>query len=69
VKTNEFYLQGYQKWKQANSNVDQKLPGLDNYTAEQLFFISYGHGWCSKMSDQYALNYILTDEHAPSEFR
>ena len=48
-----------------NQNIDKKLPGLTKYSAEQLFFINFGHKWCSKMTDQSLKNQIISDVHSP----
>jgi len=45
------------------------LPGLGQYTQEQLFFIGYAHGWCAKFTDAYALYRVLTDVHSIPQFR
>ncbi|CAF1121062.1 unnamed protein product [Rotaria sp. Silwood1] len=59
----------YQKWAKENPNLDKRLPGLQKYTAEQMFFINYAHTWCTKMTDAYALSRLLTDEHSLGQFR
>ncbi|CAF1017329.1 unnamed protein product [Rotaria sp. Silwood1] len=59
----------YQKWTKANPNVDKKLPGLSKYTPEQMFFINYAHTWCSKMTDSYARNRVLSDVHSLGPLR
>ncbi|CAF1029171.1 unnamed protein product [Rotaria sordida] len=59
----------YQNWARTHPNMDKKLPGLSNYSAEQMFFINYAQIWCSKMTDANALNRILTGFHSPGEFR
>lgn len=59
----------YQKWAKANSGIDKKLPGLPDYSAEQLFFINFAHTWCIKMTDAYALNRVLNDVHSLGQFR
>ncbi|CAF1139433.1 unnamed protein product [Rotaria sordida] len=59
----------YQKWAATPGNIERRLPGLTEYSAEQLFFINYGQVWCSKMTDANALNRILTGVHSPGEFR
>ncbi|CAF3001371.1 unnamed protein product [Rotaria sp. Silwood2] len=59
----------YQKWAKANPNTDQKLPGLSKYTPEQMFFINYAHTWCSKMTDSYTQNRVLSDVHSLGQFR
>ncbi|KAG0302166.1 hypothetical protein BGZ97_002475 [Linnemannia gamsii] len=46
-----------------------KLPGLDKYTPEQLFFISYGRLWCNKMRPEALLNLVRTNPHSPAKWR
>ncbi|CAF1080903.1 unnamed protein product, partial [Rotaria sordida] len=59
----------YQNWARTHPNMDKKLPGLSDYSAEQMFFINYAQIWCSKMTDANALNRILIGVHSPGEFR
>ncbi|CAM4816416.1 unnamed protein product [Rotaria magnacalcarata] len=59
----------YQKWAETHKNVDKKLPGLTKYSAEQMFFLNFGHIWCTKMSVGAAYSYVLKDTHSPPEFR
>jgi membrane metallo-endopeptidase-like protein 1 len=59
----------YQNWVKANPNVDLRLPGLSNYSQEQMFFIGYAHGWCAKFTDAYANYRVLTDVHSIPQFR
>ncbi|KAL5604170.1 hypothetical protein BROUX41_002151 [Berkeleyomyces rouxiae] len=43
-------LASYQAWKKLDAGAGkgaQKLPGLDFFTPEQLFFVSFGGLWCS----------------------
>ncbi|TRY74682.1 hypothetical protein TCAL_12781 [Tigriopus californicus] len=44
------------------------LPGL-GYTPRQLFWISFGTGWCGKFRDEQVKNQILLGSHAPNDFR
>ncbi|CAF3073352.1 unnamed protein product [Rotaria sp. Silwood2] len=59
----------YRKWVQKHGNIDKKLPGLVKYSSEQMFFINYAQVWCSKMTDSYAMNRVLTGVHSPGQFR
>ncbi|CAF2099472.1 unnamed protein product [Rotaria magnacalcarata] len=59
----------YRKWAKENPNADKRLPGLQKYTPEQMFFINYAHTWCTKMTDAYALSRLLTDVHSLGQFR
>ncbi|KAG9061773.1 hypothetical protein KI688_006924 [Linnemannia hyalina] len=46
-----------------------KLPGLEKYTPEQLFFISHGKVWCSKETPEYSATLINVDNHSLNKFR
>jgi len=66
---NLYIFKAYQRWAKTHKNVDKKLPGLAKYSAEQMFFLSFGYVWCAKMTDQIAKSYVMTDTHSPSQFR
>lgn len=55
--------------KRDESHADQVLPGLEDFTKEQLFFISYSNWWCSKTTNEAAVQAIYTDPHAPKPAR
>ncbi|KAI8142102.1 hypothetical protein BJV82DRAFT_517533 [Fennellomyces sp. T-0311] len=57
----------YEQDKSGKSNM--MLPGLDNITPEQLFFINYGRIWCGKATKAQDKQSILTDEHSPPKWR
>lgn len=59
----------YQQWAKDNPSLDKRLPGLKQFSPEQMFFIGFAHGWCAKMTDAYALNRVLTDVHSVAQFR
>jgi predicted metalloendopeptidase len=44
-------------------------PPADGFTGDQQFFISYGQSWRGKSRDLALRNRILTDGHAPSQYR
>ncbi|KAK1772594.1 zincin [Phialemonium atrogriseum] len=52
--------------KRQQGSPDLDLPGLDFFSQEQLFYISYGNFWCSKYSEQALTRTIYTDEHSPN---
>ena len=57
-------------WKEAEgSEHGQLLPGLQTFTKEQVFFISYASWWCGKMRPEAAVNLIYRDPHAPGRAR
>ena len=45
-----------------------RLPGLEHYTHEQLFFISFGNLWCETYTPA-ASHYALEDSHCPGKIR
>jgi len=47
----------------------KKAPVIDGYTAEQRFYLSYGQIWRSKYREQALRTQVLSNEHAPAEFR
>ncbi|KAG0340596.1 hypothetical protein BG000_011638 [Podila horticola] len=46
-----------------------RLSGLEKYTPEQLFFISFGRLWCQKETPELSQQTILGDTHAPPKWR
>lgn len=58
----------YTKWVERN-NAEPLLPGLQQYTAKQMFWISAAQTWCSANRDWYTKMTMTVDTHAPSKFR
>jgi len=48
---------------------DVTLPGMENYTSQQLFFVAFGQLWCEKTTQEFLLQWILSDNHSPGKFR
>uniref|UniRef100_T1KX15 Peptidase M13 C-terminal domain-containing protein n=1 Tax=Tetranychus urticae TaxID=32264 RepID=T1KX15_TETUR len=61
--------QAYLAW--SRSTIDQKtqLPGLTNYSSDQLFFLQYGQVFCEVATPDGYLKNLLTDPHSPGKFR
>ncbi|ORX65987.1 zincin [Anaeromyces robustus] len=62
----------YEAWKLSIENNPEKakernklLPGLSNYTMDQLFYISFAHSFCEVGVSEYANE----DEHSPGKSR
>lgn len=51
--------------KRQAESPSQDLPGLEHFTQDQLFFVSYANWWCGKSRKETAINRIYTDPHAP----
>ncbi|GAA6014145.1 hypothetical protein JCM11491_004119 [Sporobolomyces phaffii] len=48
---------------------NQLLPGLGEYSQEQLFFIAFAQGWARAMTPAEAVRRIRIDPHSPTQFR
>lgn len=62
----EAYL-AYQKYIHQMGN-EPNLPGFQNYTHNQLFFISFGNLWCESTTIE-ASRWALEDSHCPGRIR
>ncbi|KAJ5924650.1 hypothetical protein N7466_008837 [Penicillium verhagenii] len=60
----------FHAWKKHDdAKPDLHLPGLDAFTKEQLFFVSYANWWCGKSTQEAAEQAIYNDPHAPKSAR
>uniref|UniRef100_A0A0M3J3J7 Peptidase_M13 domain-containing protein n=1 Tax=Anisakis simplex TaxID=6269 RepID=A0A0M3J3J7_ANISI len=48
---------------------EKRLPGLEQYTNDQIFFLSYAQTWCGISKPEATIRQVLTDPHAPVQFR
>ncbi|KAF1851270.1 zincin [Cucurbitaria berberidis CBS 394.84] len=56
----------FRAWKRrAEEKPNKDLPGLEHFSQEQLFFVSYSNWWCGKTRKDTAISRIYTDPHAP----
>ncbi|KAL1914725.1 uncharacterized protein VTP21DRAFT_7983 [Calcarisporiella thermophila] len=64
-------LQAYYAWKRAlkHARHDPLLPGLEHFTPEQLFFITWAGNACGFSTPARQLQEVLTNEHSPAVFR
>lgn len=57
----------FHAWKEVEKKTpSQLLPGLQNFTKEQMFFITYPSLFCGKTRQERAVNLIYKDPHSPS---
>ncbi|CAB3404762.1 unnamed protein product [Caenorhabditis bovis] len=61
-------FRAYKKYV-SEQGEEPRLPGLQQYSNDQIFFVSYAHFWCGKKKDAAAMQQVLTDEHSPEVFR
>ncbi|CAL8113994.1 unnamed protein product [Orchesella dallaii] len=65
-------LESYKAYKLASSKgqgIDKKLPGLDKFTPEQLYFLGFASNWCAEITKESLREQILTDYHSPEKYR
>ncbi|KAL5240023.1 hypothetical protein ACI65C_007433 [Semiaphis heraclei] len=60
--------QSWRAYKSHNIGQDSSLPGLTEYSNDQLFFLSYAHVWCQNPEEE-QFNTFNNDEHSPSVAR
>lgn len=53
----------------AKHGRERRLPGLERYSPEQIFFIAYAHIWCGKETSERLSYQIKSGPHSPSRFR
>lgn len=59
----------YKAWKSNTSVAEPSLPGFQNFTSAQMFFLAYANNWCSVVRPKHYVQIIMTDVHAPSKYR
>ncbi|KAK0411239.1 hypothetical protein QR680_005556 [Steinernema hermaphroditum] len=59
----------YKSWLADTAASEPALPGFQNFTSDQLFFLAYANNWCSMVRPKHYVQLILTDVHAPAKYR
>jgi endothelin-converting enzyme len=62
----------FRAWKAreaATGKQSPSIPGLEEFTNEQLFFISYSNSWCGRTRAGAQMSQVFSDPHSPAEFR
>ncbi|KAF9949043.1 Endothelin-converting enzyme 2 [Mortierella alpina] len=67
-KAYEAWQTQFQSDPMSKTHNNKRLPGLDSFTFEQLFFIQFGRVWCSKTKPETDVG-LLADEHSPAKWR
>ena len=48
---------------------EKRLPGLENYSSDQLYFMSFGNMWCETKSLGALASQLQSDPHSPAPVR
>ncbi|KAI0413529.1 hypothetical protein F5X98DRAFT_366492 [Xylaria grammica] len=60
-------LTAYDAWKKLDDGCPQQgLPGLEQFTRDQLFFIAFGQTVCSRLTPEDVIVDVETNAHAPN---
>ena len=60
----------FNAWKEHEaSEPDKNICGLEGFSKEQVFWLSYGNWLCSKTTKERAVQRVFTDAHAPKPVR
>jgi len=52
-----------------NGIEEDRLPGLEQFSPNQIFWITYGYSWCMLQETDNLVNQLLTNPHAPGSCR
>ncbi|KAF9354252.1 hypothetical protein BGX34_011124 [Mortierella sp. NVP85] len=67
-KTYEAWFELYRSDPQSTKYNNKRLPNLEVYSPEQMFFIQFARSWCTKF-DLADLDPDLNDDHSPPKYR
>uniref|UniRef100_A0A0N4ZW46 Peptidase_M13 domain-containing protein n=1 Tax=Parastrongyloides trichosuri TaxID=131310 RepID=A0A0N4ZW46_PARTI len=59
----------FKQYEKEHGVEKNNIPGFENFTNDQIFFISYGQFFCSKYDEEESRITIEKKEHAPEEIR
>lgn len=59
----------YRKWVRSQGQEEPRLPGMLEYSHDQLFFINFAQVWCGTVRPEAAINRLRTGVHSPGRYR
>ncbi|XP_063974174.1 neprilysin-1-like [Diachasmimorpha longicaudata] len=62
-------FEAYRKLRKRTGRPDEKIPGFEEYTDDQMFFISFGSTWCGVQRPEFAKMMAEGDSHSPGRLR
>jgi len=57
------------KFFQQQHGDEPKLPGFEEFTSEQMFYLGHARSWCESNTENGIINQIARDVHSPGRFR
>jgi len=61
-------FRAYEKYVALNGR-EPRLPGLEQYSPEQIFFLSFANTWCEQQNEQALKFQLKYDPHSPARYR
>ncbi|VBB33589.1 unnamed protein product [Acanthocheilonema viteae] len=62
-------FRAYKKYIEQIGHSEPRLPGMSNFTEDQIFFLSFAQVWCSHQTKEAQIKQVLTNEHSPAMYR
>ncbi|VDM14653.1 unnamed protein product [Wuchereria bancrofti] len=62
-------FRAYKKYIEQIGHSGHKLPGMSDFTDEQIFFLSFAQVWCGHQTKEAQIKQVLTNEHSPAKYR
>ncbi|XP_066593311.1 neprilysin-like isoform X2 [Prorops nasuta] len=59
----------YKSWRKKKETPDARIPGLEDYTEDQMFFLSTATAWCESIRPSYLIQRLTMDEHSAGRIR
>ncbi|KAL6255643.1 hypothetical protein P5V15_012891 [Pogonomyrmex californicus] len=62
-------FKAYQSNQKKNNTTDAILPGLEDFTSNQLFFLGFANSWCEAIKSDKLMTIAENDEHSIARLR
>ncbi|XP_011861285.1 PREDICTED: neprilysin-11-like [Vollenhovia emeryi] len=59
----------YQRKEKESETPDATMPGMEDFTNDQLFFLSFANLWCESVKPDYLMTLARRDEHSVGRLR
>ncbi|CAD5215091.1 unnamed protein product [Bursaphelenchus xylophilus] len=59
----------YRNYIRKLGHEEKRLPGFEEYTNNQIFYISYAQSWCGHAKPEATVRQLIIDPHSPMRFR